>query len=189
MVNVQIDALADAQQALDRLANDLSYSGETDEIRAVTLARASQLRQAMDEALTPMETVARKRLGPILLLYFTTPPSAFGPGSYLSDMLESLGGRNALSGGAWQELDLEHIAALNPWAIVVVRPGAAAHTPEDRAAILGPIVRLNLDCVRMDRVAVIGHDQALLPGASLLDVAGELRAALQTLAELESTDQ
>jgi len=189
-INLQIDTLSDVRHAVERLVNDLSFAGDDAILRPEIEDQADRLLAEMDLALAPMPAEVRERLGPIMLLYFTDPPAAFGPGSYLSDMLAALGGRNAVTGGAWQELDLERVAAGKPWAIIAIKPGlndAATARPEES---LGSVGRLDLECVRAGRVALLRHPQALLPGASLIEVAGELRSIMEALASpLESADQ
>lgn len=181
-INLQIDTLDDARQALRKLVEELSFAGDDQSRRAGVERLARELLAEMDAALAPLPAETSERLGPILVLYFTEPPSAFGPGSYLSDMLSALGGRNAIAGGAWQELDLERVAAVDPWAIISVKPGASETAVENPREALGSVGRLNLECARTGRVAVLRHERALLPGASLIDVARELRTILEALA-------
>lgn len=181
-INLQIDTLDDARQALRKLVEELSFAGDDQSRRAGVERLAREILAEMDAALAPLPAETSERLGPILVLYFTEPPSAFGPGSYLSDMLSALGGRNAIAGGAWQELDLERVAAVDPWAIISVKPGASETAVENPREALGSVGRLNLECARAGRVAVLRHERALLPGASLIDVARELRTILEALA-------
>ncbi len=181
-INLQIDGLDDAQLALRRVVEELSFAGDDQSQRVAARRRATELLAEMDAALASLPAATTARLGPVLLLYFTDPPSAFGPGSYLSDMLARLGADNALTGGAWQELDLERVAAIDPWAIIVVKPGASPQQTEDPQSLLGSVGRLNLTCARAGRIAVLRHERALLPGASLIEAARELRDILESLA-------
>lgn len=176
-INLQIDGLADIRSAITSLAEDLSYRQDP-ALGAEVKDRSRALVDAIDAALVPLPDEVTAELGPILNLYFTEPPSAFGPGSYVSDVLESLGARNALSGGAWQELDLERVAAIDPWALIVARPDAIGR-PADA---IGSLERLDLQCVRSGRVALLRHPRSQLPGASVIGVATELRTVLTDLA-------
>lgn len=180
LINLQIDGLPDIRSAITTLAAQLSFEGEPG-ARAAATQRAVALIREIDEALVPMDSEVTERLGPIMLLYATQPPSAFGPGSYVGDILESLGGHNALGGGAWQELDLERVGAANPWALIVVRGGAGDALVAHPEEALGPLARLDLPCVRAGRLAVLQHSNAQLPGASVIGVAQELRAILLRL--------
>jgi len=177
LINLQIDGLPDIRNAIATLADQLSFEGEP-AARTMTMERAGALINEIDEALVPVAGEVADRLGAVLLLYSTQPPSAFGPGSYVSDILESLGGRNALGGGAWQELDLERVAAAQPWALIIVKGGAGDELVAHPEAALGPLARLDLDCVRAGRFAVLQHPNAQLPGASVIGVAKELRRIL-----------
>lgn len=181
LINLQIDGLPDIRSAITTLAEQLSFEHEPN-ARAMATRRAGTLISEIDEALVPLDRDVTDRLGPIMVLYSTQPPSAFGPGSYVGDILESLGGRNAISGGAWQELDLERVAAAEPWAMIIVKGGAGDELVTHPENALGPLARLDLDCVRAGRLAVLQHPNAQLPGASVIGVAKELRGILPRLA-------
>ena len=155
----------------------MSFESEPGE-RALATARGEALISEIDAALVPLASDVADRLGPVMLLYSTQPPSAFGPGSYVGDILESLGGHNALGGGAWQELDLERVAAAQPWALIIVKGGADDELVAHPEAALGALARLDLACVGAGRLAVLRHRNAQLPGASVIGVAQELRAIL-----------
>ncbi len=181
LINLQIDSLSDIQQAITTLAEQLSFAGEP-QSRAIVTQRSEKLAHEIDAALAPLPAAETDHLGPIMVLYFTDPPSAYGPGSYVSDILESLGARNALAGGAWQELDLERVAASQPWALIIAEPGANDEILAHPELALGSLARLDLDCVRAGRLAVLGHPRSQLPGASVIGVAQELRTILERLA-------
>ncbi|MCC6908746.1 MAG: ABC transporter substrate-binding protein [Phycisphaerales bacterium] len=181
LINLQIDGVADIEHAVRDLAAGLSFTAERDS-RAAVAARGEALIAEMRAALEPMPREVADRLGPIMVLYFTDPPSAYGPGSYIGDILESLGAQNALSGGAWQEIDLERVVAAQPWALIIAKPGADDWTAAHPESALGSVARLNLDCVRAGRLAVLRHPHSQLPGASVIGVAGEMRGILTRLA-------
>ena len=177
LINLQIDGLPDIRSAISTLTGQLSFESEPGE-RALATARGEALISEIDAALVPLASDVADRLGPVMLLYSTQPPSAFGPGSYVGDILESLGGHNALGGGAWQELDLERVAAAQPWALIIVKGGADDELVAHPEAALGALARLDLACVGAGRLAVLRHRNAPLPGASVIGVAQELRAIL-----------
>ena len=177
LINLQIDGLPDIRSAISTLTGQLSFESEPGE-RALATARGEALISEIDAALVPLASDVADCLGPVMLLYSTQPPSAFGPGSYVGDILESLGGHNALGGGAWQELDLERVAAAQPWALIIVKGGADDELVAHPEAALGALARLDLACVGAGRLAVLRHRNAQLPGASVIGVAQELRAIL-----------
>ncbi len=182
LINLQIDGVADIEQAVRVLATGLSFTSESD-ARDEVFRRGEVLIAEIRAALEPMPEAVTRRLGPIMVLYFTDPPSAYGPGSYIGDVLESLGAENALAGGAWQELDLERVVAAQPWALIIARPGADDSTAAHPERALGSLARVDLACVRAGRLAVLRHPNSQLPGASVIAVAGELRGILTRLAE------
>lgn len=181
LINLQIDGLPDVQRAIGTLVEQLSFAEEA-QSREVAAQRAQELVHEIGQALAPLPAAVTDRLGSIMVLYFTDPPSAYGPGSYVSDILESLGGRNVLTGGAWQELDLERVAASKPWALIIAEPEAGEELKAHPKGALGSLARVNLDCVRAGRLAVLSHPRSQLPGASVIGVAQELRTILEELA-------
>lgn len=186
VINDRMDGLADIQRVTRGLAAGLTFRDEAT-LGEITRRRAEELCAAMDAALAPLPAEVAERLGPILLLHLADPPSAFGPGSYLVDVLSRLGAPNALaSGSAWQELDLEAVLTLNPWAVVLVQPVADSAAPVDVAAEFGPIARLALDAARGGRLAVLRHPQSHFPSTSIVEVAGELRTILEAMASADA---
>ncbi|MFI4897087.1 MAG: ABC transporter substrate-binding protein [Phycisphaerales bacterium JB059] len=115
--------------------------------------------------------------GRVLLLGATTPPSALGPGSFHAQILERLGGANAITeGGMWQELDAEDVLRLSPDGIVLVMPrdrteadrfGAPERAPASEVIRrLGVVGELPIPAIRQGRVALIDESDALVPAAS-----------------------
>ncbi len=145
-------------------------------------ARAERLLREMNRAWAPAPELTA-RAGRTLPLYWTDPPGAAGPGSFHVQMLESMGITTALrEGAAYIELDLERVKRLAPDSILLFMPGA---DPARLDELLGPLSRLDLDAVRAGRVAVISHPLALSPSTGLIEVARELRRAIQEWAPLE----
>ncbi len=114
-----------------------------------------------------------------LLLIGTDPPAALGPGSVHFAMLERMGALPVPSeGGAFQQLSLEDVIALDPTSIVLFSPDAPL---DDVASLIGALSRLDIDAVR-DRRIVIGRDtMGLVPTTSLVRTADTLRADFRTL--------
>ena len=128
-------------------------------------------------------------VGRVLLLGSTTPPGALGPGSFHDQILRRIGGTPALEEGApWMELDAEDILRLDPAAIVLISPrraGASGETVEsgetaDPLERLGRVGSLDIEAVRLGRVALIDDELALLPSTSMAGFADRLAEVLGT---------
>lgn len=148
------DRAADA--ALVRLAEqcgatlEVRHVDSLESIRAMARSMAERLgEQGYPQAaanLAALETRARdaeRAAGPTVaasgrtvLLFGADPPSAFGQGTFASDLWQALGGTNAITRQGYPELTLEDIVALDPDRIVLVRmrpgevPPALAALPE-----------------------------------------------------------
>lgn len=190
VLNLQIDGLDDIADAIRTLAAHVAAHGPAP--AAPTPAgpdaiaeRAEVLIDRINTALRPFEAEVSEpgsalATRPLLLLHALEPPQAFGPGSYLSDVLTRLGGRNALQqGGPWQQIDFETVVALDPWAIVLVTPSTQVDWT--------PMLRLGLDAADAERLVVLAHPQALIPGSSVAEVADELRGLLADLLRAEAS--
>lgn len=126
-----------------------------------------------------------ERAGKILLLGGIDPPSALGPGSFHHQLLQRLGGWNAVdSGSPWIRLDLDDIIHLNPDGIILFTPAPPnaerdPRSPEDIKAAFGRLGTLPITAVQSGRLAIIDHPLAMLPATSLFDVADDLKQVLQ----------
>ncbi|UCD75105.1 MAG: hypothetical protein JSV91_15135 [Phycisphaerales bacterium] len=119
--------------------------------------------------------------GETLIVHTLRPVGVFGHGTYLHDVLTRLGGINAMTAEGWVELSLEDIARLNPQAIIMVRPGAAADPDPLEAA--GALGRLDIDAAREGRIALLTHEDALRPCTGIIGVAAEMRNILRQFEE------
>lgn len=192
LINLQIDGLADITGAMNQVVNALTFAGQgsadshgapssssRSNLERSAAATASDITSRIESSLAPLastnpEAAATFSERGVLLLHSLDPPQAFGPGSYLDDVLARLGVQNALSeGGPWQRLDFEAVTQLDPWAIILVSPKA---NPD-----WTPLARLTLKAVDADRIGVLDHPQALLPGSSVAEVAADLRVLLVNL--------
>ncbi|MBL1216956.1 MAG: hypothetical protein D8M59_05610 [Planctomycetes bacterium] len=193
LVSIHIDSLADVTAAVRVLASDLSYGADgpaSAELRAAVSARSVQLVERLEHGETgeSEEAVGLGSGQSLLMLHSLDPPAAFGPGSYLHDILTACGGTNVLTGGgAWQELSAETLLLVDPWAIVIVQEGSASAGPTDLAT--QRLSRLDLECVRAGRVYALSHPQILLPGTSMaLDVPELMRDLLAQLEDSTGVD-
>ena len=136
-----------------------------------TRRRHTTLLAQFKETMRPNREIAQ-RVGRVLPLFWTSPPSAAGPGSFHYEMLERLGFRMALTeGGPFITLDPEDILRLDPDSILLLTPGA---DPARLDELLGPLGRLDLRCVREGRVGVVSDPMVNIPATSILGVVLEV---------------
>lgn len=67
--------------------------------------------------------------GPVLFLFATDPPAAFGAGTYLDDLWRSMGGTNAVAQQGYPALTAEDVLRMRPRAVAVVTGGASGELP------------------------------------------------------------
>lgn len=90
--------------------------------------------------------------GPVVFLYATDPPAAFGAGSYVDELWRAMGGRNAVSSPGYPALTAEDVANLGAVAVVVIGPS----DPPAWMSVAAP-VRISVDAPEL-----------LEPGADML---------------------
>jgi len=145
--------------------------------RSAAAAEAGRLLAAIDEALRPPSEPIFDE--PTLLVLGGRPVMAFAGGTYLDDVLEAVGGRNAAPGEGWVELTLEDVARLDPAAVILVRDRSGE---DDPAAALEPLSSLAIRAVEDGRLRILEHEGAMVPASSLASVARALRSILVELA-------
>ncbi|HRP62771.1 MAG TPA: hypothetical protein PK400_05720 [Phycisphaerales bacterium] len=144
-----------------------------------SLARAQAiLKRIEDVIVAPRDGVFDGRT---MLIVGLDPVTVFGSGTYLGEILGSVGGVNAVDMDGYPQLTLEDVTRLNPEAIILVRPGAVEGTLAMDAA--GPLARLDVAALRDGRVALLTHKDAFLPSSALPEVAEALRAILRRFGE------
>lgn len=105
--------------------------------------------------------------GPVLFLYSTDPPAAFGAGSYVDELWRAMGGRNAVAAPGYPALAAEDLASLGADAVVVIGP----LDPPSWLSVAAP-VRIAIDAPEL-----------LEPGADMLTRGPDaLRAADRRMA-------
>jgi len=155
-----------ADPALVRLAEQCGASLEVrhvdslDSVRTMVRSMAERLDEqgypqakdnlaALEARAMEAERAARPAVaacGRTVLLFGADPPSAFGQGTFASDLWQALGGTNAVTRQGYPELTLEDIVALDPDRIVLVRmragevPPAMTALPERLRARLRTVV-------------------------------------------------
>ncbi len=184
-----IDMTSDIERVLLELPHQLSFA-DSDAGRAARAAaqhRARELAQSLQAALAPSNAV--RKAGSLLLLWSVDPPAAFGPASFIGDVVARLGGDNALASGAYPELTLEDVLHLDPRTIVLFADDDAQVAAEAR---LGRLGQLDIAAVRAGRLALVQDPQVLIPATTLPRIIGRIEAALRALpseADDESADQ
>ena len=107
----------------------------------------------------------RHLAGRVLVLYGVDPPAAFGPETYVDDILRGLGATNALVRPGYPELSLEDLIVLSPDTVLVLGdPG--------RQAVLADRFR---GSEYQPRVLGVEGGSLLVPGTRLLDGVERLR--------------
>jgi len=153
----RLDRLSEVRDMIHALAQSLGAS---------SVQTAVDLLQRFDEACTPDANAIA--VGPTLLLFATDPPMAFGPGSYVDDIWRALGGRNAVTTGAYPELTVEEMVRIDPAWVVVVGP--------DR--LLDAARRLPVAALREGRVSQAADPGLLEPGAAVIPAIEAMRRDL-----------
>ena len=105
--------LGDVRAALPELASAL----ETEGVRGAS-ERARAIAEEHREAVAQRVRTAE----PVIFLYSTDPPAAFGQGSYVDDLWREMGGRNAVTARGYPALTAEDLASLGAAAVVVIGP-------------------------------------------------------------------
>ena len=188
IINLHIDSLEDLFSALHQLAGNMADACQDDKRRTIIRRKERILTKRFHDATAPLDHDTISATGTILSLYSLDPPGAFGPGSYLSDILKKMGIPNALqSGGAWQSIDGETILRADPQTILIIKAGDVLNT--GRPVYPKEFAQLPLRAVRNNRTVLISHPQALLPGTTLIELAEIIRDTLMRLSNsTEATD-
>ncbi len=174
----RFNTLDDIERMVRELPAVLYPSGGT--AREAAATRAAEILNQMATAMTP--GTGRVWSGRTLLVADTEPMVlVFGQGTYLDEILTTLGAANATGSRKWAELSLEDVLRLDPEAIILVRDRGPADIDPIEAA--GPLGSLDTTARRQGRIAVLWHADANLPSSAVIGVAGELREVLGRLAE------
>ncbi|HET9948412.1 MAG TPA: helical backbone metal receptor [Longimicrobiales bacterium] len=168
----RLDRLADIAPAMRELGGLLHRGREADSVVA-----------ALEQALAEVGASVADRPRPRLLWVVSAEPLvAAGPETYIGDLLEVAGGRNALSDldvddAAWPPLALEAVLALAP-DVLVWPTGPGMFPAEQLAARPG---WSSLEAVRSGRVLVVDPDLHHVPGPRAAEAARSLARRLEEL--------
>lgn len=144
VVSIRLDSVADVRESIRVLA-------------AVLPPPAAGARAAVLERLAAPGTAGNAEVtaDPVLFLYASDPPAAFGRGTYLDDLWTSLGGRNAVEARGYPAMTPEDVVRLRPSAIVCI--GGPTRVPAWAGALDAPWI-------------VIDAPELLEPSARMLRV-------------------
>ena len=124
----RLNSVAEVERLVGDLAEALDDAGTPDcSVGAARILAAH--RQAIA---TPVRTRA-----PVLFLFATDPPAAFGAGTYLDDLWRSMGGANAIAQQGYPALTAEDVLRIRPRAIAIVTAGAPGELPSWLSGIPG----------------------------------------------------
>lgn len=172
-VNLQFNRLTDVFEALGTLGYALA---ERDKAQAL----GARLKAEID-ALRPAATTRASR--PVRVVIVTDPSGLdfAGRDNYLNDLLETVGGENAVNVPGYIALDREAIAALRPDVILQLLPGADAATKRQAAGFWDAFP--NLPAVLNHRVYLFTEPYMMTPGVHIADVAAKFAAAIRSAEE------
>jgi len=167
-----LDDIPAATAHIDRLISLATTGGQSSQTGRDLIAK-------MNHAWAPRGDFTNA--GRVLLLASINPPAALGPGSFHHQILERIGGTPAITtGAAYIELDREDIRAMNPDAIILIRPTPPASEPKHTDAMdaIATIADLPITAAKRKRVHIISSELALTPSPSMIEFADELASVL-----------
>jgi iron complex transport system substrate-binding protein len=112
-----IDRVRDVEDAAANVADALESMGV-----AGARARAAEATAAFHRSTASPVACTR----PVVFLYSTDPPAAFGAGTFVDDAWRSMGGCNAVTAQGYPTMSAEDLVRLAPAAIVIVVPKATS---------------------------------------------------------------
>jgi iron complex transport system substrate-binding protein len=169
-LNLRFNRLTDVFEALGALGHAIS---ERDKAQAL----AQHLRAAIQSLHAQSAAQSSARVRAVIV----TDPSGLdfaGRDNYLDDLLEAVGGENAVTAPGYVALDREAIAALKPDVILQLMPGADDAAKRQAQAFWNGFA--DLPAVRNHRVYVFTEPYMVRPGAHIADVAAKFAAALHS---------
>ncbi|MCA9285461.1 MAG: ABC transporter substrate-binding protein, partial [Phycisphaerales bacterium] len=167
----RLDTIDDIRSTVRSLGRELAPA---DPLEAEELSRrAEDALAAIDHGLAELAAdPIPEGASPVLLLFSTEPPMAFGQRTYLGELLRTVGGRNAVTAEGYPELSLEDVVRLAPSTVVLVRGDAAG------TASFDPLRSLSVPAVVGGRLVELNEPDALIPGPNVVGVAKALRRCL-----------
>jgi iron complex transport system substrate-binding protein len=175
-VNLQFNRLTDVFEALGTLGYALSEREKAQALGGRLKAEIESLRPEL----------ATRPSRPVRAVIVTDPSGLdfAGRNNYLNDVLETVGGENAVTAPGYVALDREAIAALKPDVILHLLPGADEPTKRQAAAFWDAFP--NLPAVQKHHVYLFTEPYMMTPGVHIADVAAKFAAAVRSAEELAS---
>jgi iron complex transport system substrate-binding protein len=170
-VNLQFNRLTDVFEALGTLGYAISE-------REKAQALGERLRAAIDALRPKTASRASKRVRAVIV----TDPSGqdfAGRDNYLNDLLETVGGENAVTASGYVALDREAIAALKPDVVLHLLPGADEAATAHAKAFWDSFP--NMPAVRNGGVHLFTEAYMMMPGVHVADVAAKFAAAIRSV--------
>lgn len=179
LLHWRIDTIDDVRaivREMPEMLNSIDASA-----RQLLQQRSHALIDEIDAALAPGPAPLRPAQSMRVLMVYSTDPSisVFGSDTYLDEVLRAFGCANAaghLSG--WGQISLEDALRLDADAIIII-----SQRHGDLTEAMGSLAATPLRASAEGRIAMLVHPEALLPSTSVIEVAGELRAILDSFAE------
>jgi iron complex transport system substrate-binding protein len=176
-VQVKIGSLADVYSMIRDVGAAIGASANAQELNEKIRSRLEAMRT---------ETASKPRLTVLIVVGHTpgllTNLVAAGPSTYLSELLEIAGGRNAMPPSAitYPRISLETIVRLNPDVILDLSTmGEPASAEAHEARLRDPwLSRHELNAVRSGRVFGLSSDPLATPGPRVIESVELIRAKL-----------
>lgn len=164
---LSIDGLAALEIAISRVGGWIGRTGAAD-----------RLRREIDATLERARGLAAAGEAPrVLWVVWSDPIIVAGKGTFLDDVIEAAGGRNAMTRGepSWARLGLESLIRLNP-DVLIWPDGPGMFSPQDLGTRTGWSL---LAAVRRGRVLAVESDRFHVPGPGIAHATFELAKRLR----------
>ena len=167
----RLDRLADVAAMLSELP--VALGG----VESHVVVRASERRLEIERLAASGPASDGRR---VLVLVSVEPMSAAGRETFLSDVLEGSGFRNAIAGRSYPEVSYEDLIRLDADVIVILSdhdPSVAARDRMIATILADDGLRARFE----DRIVVFADADAMLPSSAVVDVATRLKRAIESI--------
>jgi cobalamin transport system substrate-binding protein len=161
LVNVHPETLDDVYTELKNLGEILNEP-----------SKAKEAAQKLETDLQSIrDSVKDKPKVRTLILRDETATATVGRGTFLNDILELSGGKNAIEDNGWPTIDRERLTALNPDAIIILLSASPPQLEKQATATLQRMPHLT--AVKTQKIKIINLWYSQQPGLHLSDLAKE----------------
>ncbi len=173
IVDIQIENLADIENALDQLGSALNDPGKATAAKDRLMTRLNAVRRRVSREPAVLTLISLDERG----------ASAAGPGTFLDEILTIAGGKNVLAGTTphWPSIDKERLLALAPDVVIQLLPGASPQLTAQAADFWATLP--DLPAVAHHRIYQITDAWSLTPGIEVADLAEHLANVLHPTTE------